>query len=70
VSDLSWEYPFLIVLALSGGVFFFIWLTRLERRPLDREAERNCPRCKLRSVGKATRDYLYCPYCGAKYPPV
>ncbi|MCC6811027.1 MAG: hypothetical protein IT381_26590 [Deltaproteobacteria bacterium] len=70
MSDLTWEYPFLIVLALAAGVLFFSWLTRFERKPFASEFQRECPRCKLRVVGKAARDYLYCPFCAAKYPPI
>jgi hypothetical protein len=69
MSNVTWEYPFVIVLALGAGVLLFSWLTRFERKPLDVEFERTCPRCKLRTTGKGAKGYLYCPFCAAKYPP-
>jgi hypothetical protein len=70
VNDLTWEYPILMVVALAAGVFVFSWLTRFEKKPLEKDSERVCARCKLKTVGKSTKDYLYCPFCAAKYPPL
>jgi hypothetical protein len=57
-----------MVFALAAGVWVFWWLNKQGNQDPEPEPERVCSRCKLRTVGKPTRDYLYCPFCSAKYP--
>lgn len=70
MGDVAWDYPILMVLALAAGVGFYVWLTRFERKPLAGVFERTCPRCKLLTKGDSARDFVYCPFCAGKYPPL
>lgn len=70
VGDLAWDYPIIIVFALAAGVVVFHLLTRVERGPAPFLFERVCTRCKLRTTGTAAKDFLYCPFCAGKYPPL
>jgi hypothetical protein len=70
MSELTWQYPVIIVFALAAGGYVFHWLTRDANKPLPMDDERHCPRCKLRTTGPQSHDFLYCPFCAAKYPPL
>ncbi len=70
MSDLTWEYPIVLLFAIALGAVLFHFLTRHEQEPLPMDFERHCPRCKLRTTGKAARDFIYCPFCASRYPPL
>lgn len=70
MSELTWEYPILVVFAIAAGAYFFHWLTKADRKPEAAEPERVCSRCKLVAKGKVTLDYRHCPYCGTRYTDI